>query len=456
MRLFSFFTKSEKSRSTSCSAAVGSPPKSQVQETLMAASTDDVNVQPVKPTTGESKTDSDEMRNLAMRMRDGGLGDKGPSNPNYDKCLQELWGGPMHKWYDIATAEWKISYAPPTKRTALVTGSSGGIGFFIARSLAIIGYDVILPARDAPCYADTIATVASIKKAAPESKLIVPKVTLDLRSFQSVEKFARCVKEDCSVDAIDVLCLNAGRGGGIDDTRETTVDGHEVIMQLNTMSHFKLTHDLMPLLRKSPDARVIVTSSTSRNLVADFQDAHDLDGTRQYFSAFNQYLLSKAAMVLFIKSLNERLLAYGVRNVRGIIADPGICGTGVNIQHDLTKSLGNSHLGMTENLEMNTNQLHDALGIHAADGALPIILACVDKAARHNDWYTTDGPHATKVSEAAHIQNPRDPDPKREENLQTKPSVDPLNEEVWPRELRESVWAQCQRATGANWIEALM
>ncbi len=45
-------------------------------------------------------------------------------------------------------------------------------------------------------------------------------------------------------------------------------------------------------------------------------------------------------MVLFIKALNERLLAYGVRNVRGIVSDPGISASSVNIQHDLTKSLG--------------------------------------------------------------------------------------------------------------------
>ncbi len=51
-------------------------------------------------------------------------------------------------------------------------------------------------------------------------------------------------------------------------------------MQLNIMSHFKLTHDLMPLLRKSERASVVVTSSAGRNLVADFQQAHDLDGTK--------------------------------------------------------------------------------------------------------------------------------------------------------------------------------
>ncbi len=117
---------------------------------------------------------------------------------------------------------------------------------------------------------------------------------------------------------------------------------------------------------------------------------------------------------------------------------------------------GKSHLGLTDNLAINTNTFHDAAGIHAADGALPVILACVDPAACANDWYTTDGPKATDLKMAAHVQDPRDPDPDREAGLQTKPSADPLNEEIWPRELRESAWAQCEKAAGTEWVKALL
>ncbi len=207
MPLFSFRSKPKDAKPPDEGA--GSPPQAQVQATIVEAE--------------EVKTDSKEKRDLAASMRDGGLGDNGPGNPEYEKRLQMLWGGPMPKWFDTATAEWKGMYAPPpTKKMALVTGSSGGIGFFVAKALAMIGYDVILPARDGPCYADTTGAVASIQKVAPGAKLIVPKATLDLRSFESVSKFAQCIKDECGVNAIDVLCLNAGRGGGIDDPKETT------------------------------------------------------------------------------------------------------------------------------------------------------------------------------------------------------------------------------------------
>ena len=40
-------------------------------------------------------------------------------------------------------------------------------------------------------------------------------------------------------------------------------------------------------------------------------------------------------------------------------------------------------------MDKNTNQAHDEMGHHAADGALPMILASIEDTAARNDWYTT-------------------------------------------------------------------
>ena len=80
------------------------------------------------------------------------------------------------------------------------------------------------------------------------------------------------------VPCIDVLALNAGRGGGAKDPRDQTDDGCEAIMQVNALSHALLTHEIMPLLRASPSARVVSQTSGAR-FGAKPEKAQDINGT---------------------------------------------------------------------------------------------------------------------------------------------------------------------------------
>ena len=80
-----------------------------------------------------------------------------------------------------------------------------------------------------PVYIHGQGTVEAIKRDVPGARLSVPAVPLDLRSFASVKAFGASLRGG-GLPAIDRLCLNAGRGGGKDDPRETTPDGHEAIM----------------------------------------------------------------------------------------------------------------------------------------------------------------------------------------------------------------------------------
>jgi NAD(P)-dependent dehydrogenase (short-subunit alcohol dehydrogenase family) len=51
----------------------------------------------------------------------------------------------MH--YAAALEKFPAEHTPGAGKTALVTGSSGGIGFYVARILARCGYKIIVPAR---------------------------------------------------------------------------------------------------------------------------------------------------------------------------------------------------------------------------------------------------------------------------------------------------------------------
>jgi len=380
--------------------------------------------------------DSAEKRKLAAQQRDQGLLSAG--DPDYDKKMRDMWGGPPPKWYDAAVEAYAASHPAPGK-TALVTGGGGGIGFYVVKALARLGFSVLVPARPG-MERDAQEAVAAVARAVPGAKLEVPATTLDLGSFASVRAFAAAVRE--SLGCLDLLCLNAGRGGGQDDPREVTQDGHEAIMQVNALSHFLLAYELLPLVRASPAGRIVSQSSGAR-YQAKLAKVGDLDGTdAAKFSAWDQYCLSKAANALFTLKLAEHLAAAGVGNVKAIVSEPGLTATGVNIQHDLVKSVGLS--GALK----DTNQMHDVAGHHAADGSLPMVLACVDPAAKPGDWYTTDGAKAKGVPQAAYKQ---DPAKKRASQPHEDPATDPLNESSWPREARATFWEQAVKMTGATW-----
>ena len=84
-------------------------------------------------------------------------------------------------------------------------------------------------------------------------------------------------------------------------------------------------------------------------------------------------------MLYASQGLNERL--GDGSSVVAVVCDPGLACTGVNFQHDLSKSL----LGFLPGF---TRLMHNVTGHHAADGALTMVLAAVDAAAEPDDWYT--------------------------------------------------------------------
>merc|ERR1712217_174987 len=155
---------------------------------------------------------------------------------------------------------------------------------------------------------------------------------------------------------------------------------------------------------------------------------NDLNGTdAANFSAWDQYCLSKAANALFTLALNDHLVGAGISNVIATVSDPGLTATGVNIQHDLVKSLG-----IADKLD-DTNKMHDVAGHHAADGALALIMASVDTSASRNCFYVAG--KAELISKAVYKLDP-DGQPAQQK------STDPLCESSWPKEARESFWRQ--------------
>jgi NAD(P)-dependent dehydrogenase (short-subunit alcohol dehydrogenase family) len=127
---------------------------------------------------------------------------------------------------------------------------------------------------------------------------------LDLSSLASIRTFAGRFAE--KHPQLHVLINNAGVYCA---KRQETADGFEKTIGINYLGPFLLTHLLLPVLKRTPDARIVNVSSN-----AYFQGRLDLDKLhmKKGYHGFKAYANSKLAIVLFTLDLAERLKDGGI------------------------------------------------------------------------------------------------------------------------------------------------
>jgi NAD(P)-dependent dehydrogenase (short-subunit alcohol dehydrogenase family) len=182
-------------------------------------------------------------------------------------------------------------------KTIIVTGSTDGVGRWVAERLGEQGARVIVHGRDR---ARGEAVVADIIKRGGDAVFL----GADLSSLAEVRRLAEAVRRE--TDGIDVLVNNAGIGtaGG---QRETSVDGHELRFAINYLAGFLLTRLLLPDLEKRAPARIVNVSSVGQQAI-DFSDVMLTHG----YSGVRAYCQSKLAQILFTLDLAEELKDRGV------------------------------------------------------------------------------------------------------------------------------------------------
>jgi len=127
----------------------------------------------------------------------------------------------------------------------------------------------------------------------------------DLSSLAAVRLLAEEVERDN--ERLDVLVNNAGIAPR---ERRTSEDGYELGFAVNYLSSFLLTCLLLPLLGRSPPARVVNVSSIGQRAI-DFDDVM----LERSFEPMRSYAQSKLAQIMFTIELAERLEAAGETGV---------------------------------------------------------------------------------------------------------------------------------------------
>ncbi len=193
------------------------------------------------------------------------------------------------------------------RRTALVTGATGGIGRATSVALAERGFRVLLVGRDRARGEDARREVEGRAASAGRggaAELFVA----DLSRQAEVRRLADEVRG--RVPRLDVLVNNAG---ALFDTRRE-VDGVEATMALNHVAYFLLTTELLGPLRAAAaatgDARVVAVSSSAHEIPTGYAP-DDLRLERRW-SSLGAYGHSKLANVLFAYALARRMAGTGV------------------------------------------------------------------------------------------------------------------------------------------------
>lgn len=180
-------------------------------------------------------------------------------------------------------------------RTALVTGATGGLGRAAAHALAGLGARVVLVGRD-----EGRLEQLRTELGGPDRADRFPIHVADLADLASVRSAAHEIA--AAELSLDLVVDNAGM---IYAARTAAPDGTEASMALMVLGPFALISGLLPLLRRSADARVIAV--TSGGMYAQSLDVDDLDGSAVEYNGPRFYARAKRAQVAIVREWARRL-----------------------------------------------------------------------------------------------------------------------------------------------------
>ncbi len=133
-----------------------------------------------------------------------------------------------------------------SRRTAIVTGASSGIGAATARTLAAHGFRVVCAARRA----DRVQALAE--------EIDGLAVTCDVTDRDSVAGLAEAAGPE-----VHVLVNNAGGAFGSDPVETADPAEWRAMFEVNVLGTLQVTQALLPALRASGDAVIVNVGSTA-------------------------------------------------------------------------------------------------------------------------------------------------------------------------------------------------
>jgi NADP-dependent 3-hydroxy acid dehydrogenase YdfG len=168
-----------------------------------------------------------------------------------------------------------------SRRKAVVTGASSGIGAATARALANVGFEVFCAARRVDRLAALAAEVDGVA------------VECDVTDEASVQALASTVGP-----RLDVLVNNAGGAVGADEVADASPDDWRRMFDINVVGTMNVTRALLPAMVASGDAVLVNMGSTAGRVV---------------YETGGGYTAAKHALAAMTETLRLELLGKPIR-----------------------------------------------------------------------------------------------------------------------------------------------
>ena len=198
-----------------------------------------------------------------------------------------------------------------TGQVCIVTGANSGIGYHTAKGLAERGATVVMVVRNMD---KGETAMEEIKQATGASSVYL--MHCDVSDVASVDRFTKAFKER-------FMCLNVliNNAGAAFSKRQETEAGFEKTIATNYLGVFRLTNNLLAMLRETVPSRIInISSGMHKTGKIDFDDIM----MEKNYASMKQYANSKLIVTTFTYALARRLVWTGVA---ANVVEPGFVAT---------------------------------------------------------------------------------------------------------------------------------
>ena len=196
-------------------------------------------------------------------------------------------------------------------RLCIITGANSGIGYHTTKGLAEKKATVVMVCRDLD---KGQKALDEIKEATGSNSLYL--MHCDVSSMKSIDRFTREFRDRFT--CLHILINNAGAAFS---KRQETEEGYEKTIATNYLGLFKLTHNLIPMLREKPPSRIInISSGMHKTGKINFDDLM----LEKRYKSMEAYATTKLMVTTYTYALAERLEGTGVT---ANVVEPGFVAT---------------------------------------------------------------------------------------------------------------------------------
>nr|XP_016936075.1 dehydrogenase/reductase SDR family member 4 [Drosophila suzukii] len=222
-----------------------------------------------------------------------GSGQSSSLDQNSNNCGLELAGPNLNRCHKRLSSTSQSSHASPMKRlagkVAVVTASTDGIGFAIAKRLAEDGAAVVISSRKQKNVDSALAELRKLNLNVHGLKCHVSEPEDRKQLFEeTISKFGK----------LNILVSNAATNPAVGGVLECDEKVWDKIFDVNVKSSYLLAKEALPLLRQQKNSSIVFVSS-----IAGY-DAFELLGA---------YSVSKTALIGLTKAAAKDLAPEGIR-----------------------------------------------------------------------------------------------------------------------------------------------